>query len=454
MEKLKEFWSDFCIEEKLLMLYIIALFNMDIAAFVFRNKRILYADIVFLILFIIFVWRLVKREKQLKPTSLEIPLIIMVVLFTLSFLNSINLVSSFAELLGIIYLIILFFLISNIIETKKKLIPFLYLWMVISFIISLIGLSAFVLAIMNKDWINTQFLYYQTIESMAHHFPRIDSTFANANMFLTYLHVSLMFSIILFLFEENFKKRLFIIACISLILITAFFTGSRRFTGLLLSLFIILCFYGRGIFTSVLKNITFLFFLFFLILSVVTSIWVIFPFKVVKDENKKIVNLKMNYAYSLHLTQLVASINMIKNNPIIGVGFGTYNNHFKENVDWEWLRSSFGFEAYPEVIEAVENKTLNFDPHSVYLGTFAETGLVGFLGLIYFFFKYMSLLIKRFTKDRNLGLEKIVSGCILAGFIGFLLNGLTIDILSMRHFWFMIAVGIIGINLNKKSLEC
>ena len=90
---------------------------------------------------------------------------------------------------------------------------------------------------------------------------------------------------------------------------------------------------------------------------------------------------------------------MIKKHPFIGVGFGTYNRHFKENVDWEWLRSAFGFKAYPGYVEAVENKTLNFDPHSVFLGALAETGLVGFFGLMYFFLAYMMLLVKRFRKS-------------------------------------------------------
>ena len=86
-----------------------------------------------------------------------------------------------------------------------------------------------------------RFPFYMPIEAMAHHFPRIDSTFINANMLLSYLHVAICAAIILYLLSLRAKTRMrfFMIAIIAIFLVTAFLTGSRRFTGLLLSLFLI-----------------------------------------------------------------------------------------------------------------------------------------------------------------------------------------------------------------------
>ena len=157
------------------------------------------------------------------------------------------------------------------------------------------------------------------------------------------------------------------------------------------------------------------------------------------------------YAYSLHYIYPVTSITMIKKHPLTGVGLGTYDMHTKENIDWKWLRSSFSYELYPKSVKAVESKTLTFDPHSVFLGIFAETGLIGFLGLLYFFLRYARLLITRFKRSKDSRIEKIMTGCILAGFIGFLLNGLITDILSMRHFWIIMAIGLASKSFQKSE---
>ena len=441
MGKIKEFWKSLTIEEKLLALYILAFINTQAFVFMIGSKKVLYSEVIFLLLFVIFLWKTLRIRRSISSTCLK-PIVVMAALFTVSFLNSVNLTDSFIELAGLIYLLVLFVIIINIITTYEKLRVFLSIWVGVACCVSLIGLFAFSAAMVNRNLIGNQFLLYNAIESMAHHFPRITSTFIGPNTLLTYLHVSLVFAIILLLFEDGLKKKLFILACIFVILLTAFFTGSRRFTGLLLSLFLILHFYGKGKFMRALKRVTFLGFLFFLIISIVTTIWVVFPVKVTKVEADKTISLRAQYSYSLHLLQVVTAMNMIENHPFIGVGFGTYLRHFKENVDWEWVKSSFGFEAYPGYDKAVEKKTLAFDPHSAILGTLAETGLIGLLGLLYFFLKYFKTLLGRFKRNEELSFERILSGCILAGFIGFLLNGLFTDILSMRYFWFMMALGL------------
>lgn len=441
-------WEESVWEEKLLYLYTIAIPFIDYFLFSFFGKKILYADFIFLFLFTIWVAKYLSGKIKINLIHLRFSLILLPVLFTVSLFNSSGILNSFAELLGLIYLIILFILVANVINSYKKLKIVLYLYFITSTILSLVGLGLLFKAVVLGDLSSNCFLSYGTMEAMAHHFPRIDLTFESANMALAYLHVALIFGALLFLTESIKKNKLLIILSSIVILAAAFFTGSRRFTGLLLSLFIIICWYGRGRIVSVVKYFLFLSFLLFLVVSIITSIWVVFPVKISKDDVTKNINLKATYSYSIHYLLPVVSFNMFKEHPLIGIGFGTFNKKFKDYVDWDWLESKFGFEAYPGYVNLVKEKKLNFDPHSVFFGALAETGLLGFAGLIYFIVSYAIVLIGKFKRSSYFSFDNFLTGCLIAGFIGFIFNALTLDILSMRHFWFMLAIGLV--NLKKQ----
>ncbi|MFC1667388.1 O-antigen ligase family protein [Candidatus Omnitrophota bacterium] len=444
MKNLINLWKNSKLEEKVLWLYIVLVPFTGVSHLYIGMKKVGYADFVFAGLFLIFLIKYLSKKAKLPGNPMTFSFILMFSLFSLSLFNSVNLFDSFVEIAGLIYLISLFALVINIVSTSQSLRYFLNTHLFISTIISLAGLFFFCSALVTGNIKNNPFLAYTAMESMAHLFPRIKMTFETSNMLLTYLHVSLIVGIVLFLWEKRPRIKVFVLFSIAVILIAAFFTGSRRFTGVLLSLFLVLHWFGRGRVVPMLKYVFFAGFTFFVIASIITSIWVIFPFNITKDEVTKNIALKVNDAYSLHFIQPVTSVNMFKKHPIIGAGFGTYNKNFKDNVDWEWFRSSFGFDAYPKYKRLVENRAVVFDPHSVFLGTLAETGLAGFLGLMYFFFKYIMLLLKRFRASDRYSTAHIISGSILAGFIGFLLNGIITDILSMRHFWIMISIGMIG----------
>jgi O-antigen ligase len=430
------------IEEKLLWLYIAIMPITSISFFTFIRRNIICADFVFIVLFIIYLLKYIQGKIKIEKTSLELSLFAMISLFSISIINSVYLIDSFLELTGLTYLVIFFLLIINIISNPQRLRRLLYVYVFISGIVSLIGLASFCYVTATGKIIGNPFFQYTTIESMAHHFPRLQLTFGTPNMFLFYLHTALICAAILFLSETNHHAKKIFFICITVIVWAALLTGSRRFTGFILSSLIILLIFGKGRLALLLKGICFIGLSVFLIMSFITSVWVIFPVNITMDEVDKTVGLQVHYSYSLHLLQPVTSINMIKSHPFIGVGLGTYNWHFKENVDWKWVLSSFDFKAYPEYLKVVKDNTLNFDPHSAILGTLAETGIVGLLGLLYFFVKYTRKLLFRFKTNRELNFEKILSGCILAGFIGFLLNGLFTDIVSMRYFWFIMAIGL------------
>ncbi len=451
MNRLIRIWKDSAVEEKLLWLYVVALPLMNINLFAFAGKRMLISDAVFVILLGTFLFKILLKRGKVALTKIEGPVLIMLLSFVISFLNSRSLLNSLAELTSLLYLLLLFFLVRHIISDRNKLTRFLCAWLFASLAVSLVGLAAFSVAVLSGNLKGNLFLSYNQMDAAAHHFPRIRSTFAISNMFSAYLHVSLVFAALLFLLRSGRTKRTFLAINICLLFAVSFLTGSRRFAGLLLSFFLMLALYGKRRLTRILKYVTLFGFLLFLAVYIATSIWVIFPVAVTGSGPWGIPRLEFQKSYSLHAVSHIASLNMFKDHPVIGVGWGAYNKNFENYINWGWLKSSLGLEKYPAYLQAIEQKTLNFDPHSLYLGTLAETGLLGFAGLAYFLITYFFLLLRRLRHSSALGLARIISGCIIAGYAGFLLNAITMDILSMRHFWIMLAIGLscLGSEENK-----
>lgn len=445
-------FKETALEEKLLWLYTALIPFLNIFYLKFHNKKIVCADIVFILLFLVCSVKYIKGKMMIGRNSIYAPLALMPVLFLPSFINSVSMRDSLVEFSGLMYLIILFILASNIVSSVGKLYSVLYVYIYSSVLLSLMGLYAIFTAFASGDMHASPLLGYGAMEAMAHHFPRLALTFVSPNMTLTYLHVALIMGLILFFTQNERRKRTIIFIATSIIFSAAFFTGSRRFAGLLLSVFLIFHWCGKGTIMNVIKYASLFAFLLVFIAAFMTSIWVMFPVRIIKNEVSKAVNIEVNYAYSIHYLLPAVSLNMFKKHPFIGIGFGTFNRNFKDNVDWNWLESSFGFEPYPGYPALIRNRSLNFDPHSVIFGVLAETGLCGLFGLFYFFVRYAQILAQRFKDAAHLSSERITFGCLLAGLAGFLLNAITLDILSMRHFWLMLAIGAAGIYLKKSHV--
>ncbi|MBU1999401.1 MAG: O-antigen ligase family protein [Candidatus Omnitrophica bacterium] len=447
MQKLIGIWKNSAIEEKLLYIYTASIPFLDNYIFSFYGKKIVYADFIFVCMFLVWLINKIYTKSGLDFAGLKLPMFMLVGAFAVSFFNSVNILNSLVELAGLVYLLVLFLLIIGIIKSPEKVKFVLCVYFFTAFVISFVGLFLIFLAFIGRNLSTTQFYGYSTVEAMAHHFPRLDMGFESANMLLAYLHVGFIAGAVIFLSMQSKRLRLIILLAIFVILSAAFFTGSRRFTGLLLSVFVIICWYGRGRLAAISKYAVFSLFIVFLILAFLTTVWVVFPLMISIDQPAKNISVGANYAYSIHYLLPVVSVEIFKKHPLIGVGFGTWNKNFRDYVDWKWLKSSFGFKPYPNYVKLVDEKTLNFDPHSLFFGVLAETGILGLAVLIYFLTAYARKLIRSFRASSYLSFENILLGCILAGFIGFMFNALTLDILSMRHFWFMLAVGMVGIRL-------
>ena len=223
MKGFLKMWKDTGIEEKFLYLYVIFIPFTGVTSIPLGIKRVGLPEVLFLGWIASYIAAFIRRKATFCKSKLEIPLALLVGLFFVSFLNSIDLFGSFAEMSGLVYLIALFFLTINILSKGAKLRALLNVFLAVSTGVSIVALLLFLTAIVTGRFADNPFLQYTDMEAMAHSFPRIKFTLETPNMMLSYLHVSLIIGMILFLIEKKSKVKLFLMASIILIVITAFF---------------------------------------------------------------------------------------------------------------------------------------------------------------------------------------------------------------------------------------
>ena len=108
-------------------------------------------------------------------------------------------------------------------------------------------------------------------------------------------------------------------------------------------------------------------------------------------------------------------------NPLHGVGPGQFNDYVGK------LKEEGNYPAH----------FINFDPHSTYLGAFAEGGFPLLTALLFLVWQ----IIKMIRKQKHIGAEKkpLTTGVIIALlFMG--MEAISMDILNFRHLWILIAV--------------
>lgn len=110
------------------------------------------------------------------------------------------------------------------------------------------------------------------------------------------------------------------------------------------------------------------------------------------------------------------------NNKWLGVGAG----HFNEEV--EKLKDQ---KRYPSYFP-------NYDPHCTYLGSWAETGLIGLAGLLFLFGIIIQTLVKLWKEKRERD-KPLIIGLIVCLLIASI-EAMVMDIMNFRHYWVLLAI--------------
>jgi O-antigen ligase len=243
------------------------------------------------------------------------------------------------------------------------------------------------------------------------------------------------------------KGVLKFVPTICVVLLT-YFSGSR--TGLLVVFFQVFIFgimlyrdqrYKKYIRTSITAFI-----------AVASLLMIINGEKIFKSVSEKVEsldfssNMKTNVSNKSRFGLQYASIQVFKEHPIIGVGFGQQKNISRLHYPFWATNNNWEFK------EMYKNKNdLSFPPgYNLYTRLLAETGLVGtllFLALI-----YLSVKIARQTMRNSVGDKRILAMIVYISLIGLYINWLQIDAFRIYGVWLSLAI-LIRFSYNTKKHE-
>lgn len=400
----------------------------------FLNKMIQPSDLVFFILFPAWCLHKFGQKWTLSFNSenrIYLFAIALLVVTLCSFINSINRFHSMVDWLGLLYLAVLFIIITDIINTNEKLKRLLISFSLAALIAALVGLGAFIHYLFTHNLQANPFLHFHSDQSSVIFFPRIKSFFYTPNMFAAFEHIGLtVLSGLFFLIKKEKTVRIFdflSFLAISCVIVSITLAGSQILAGVSLTVFMTTWLFRGKIMTTI-RYVAFLSSFVVIIFGVCATIWTIYPLEIKNDFQQRWLNIQINTAYSPHIIPSIYAISMFKKHPILGVGIGTFRDQYQKYTDINKF-SSVSMEVPIDIS----------DPHNTYTGALAEWGSLGFLAMIIFFIQFIRMLIWR----NNFGDSVLSDGLrfsLLAGFVGFLFNGLFIDIIMMRHLWIFLAI--------------
>ena len=187
LENIKQ--SQFNIAEKLLFLYIILIPIMKVPTLPLLVHKIQYSDLIFPIVLGIWIVRLLQKRCYIKVDRFDFFIIILLILFSISLVLSPERLRSGIEYVGILYLFCVYYLFKQLVLEKSTWWRLIKLSAIVGLVVSLIGIGGYLGMVftgspnpfIKEDLFFSSFLGYRAI-----------STFRNANMLASYLHIALV----------------------------------------------------------------------------------------------------------------------------------------------------------------------------------------------------------------------------------------------------------------------
>jgi O-antigen ligase len=154
-------------------------------------------------------------------------------------------------------------------------------------------------------------------------------------------------------------------------------------------------------------------------------------------------SLEQDSSVSSRNTAMQIGLEMFRDNPVLGVGFGNYRNNY-----WDYA-ISLGLESSAtNITNYSENAQF---VHSLYIEILSETGLVGFLTFALFVGALLSGLyqIRNKLKDSPLHKEWAVLVIALAmSIFTFLVSGFFLHGVFFRYIWVLIGLAMAAISIS------
>ncbi len=404
--KVKKYWieKDNIYQKLLTILLQLLLITIPLFAskyvYDFRVNQEAILKLFNVILFAIFLMKIINTGKySLQRTKLDLPLILFSLVLFLSLFISKTKAVSFQEFIIFLSYILIFFLITNNLNRKKDFNPFIYLFFIISLLVSIYTL-----------------MQYYGIDPYLSDLHNLTSTIGQKNWISNYL--AMIFPVVFsyFLLEQTKKNKIKYFFLLSILYATLMICQSRGIwisisLTVILAIYIIFKFNLLKIFQENKKRLSLLL-LIFLVITIIYSTdnplnksAITVPQRALStfDEQDPSINTR--------LLIWKTTLEMIKDNPIFGSGIGTFKMNYL-NYQAEFLKNNPYYIQYSGKAG---------EAHNEYLQMWAEIGIVGlgiFIGIILIFYS----LIIDYWKENDSDKEKIIVFGLVSGITCFLIH--------------------------------
>jgi O-antigen ligase len=359
----------------------------------------------------LFLKAIIDKEFEFKffKTNLWILMFIFIICFCA--LTSISRAESIKIALLTISFILFYFVLINVVSTKKQLFSLLYLFVIAGVITSLYGIYQYKFGdLYSQAWLDKEM--FEDIKM------RVYSTFANPNVFGEYLLLVIPISASLFWTEKGWFKKIF-------------FAGATVITGIALVLTI-----SRGCWLGIIFSLAILAVIIDKRLILVgIGLLILAPFILPQSIIERFMSIgnmgDSSTSYRVYIW--MGTIAMLKDYWISGIGLGITS-----------FNTIYPLYSYNGIIAP--------HAHNLYLQLIVEYGILGlvvFLGAMYYFYK---TIVISMIKNKN-----IVLAGILSGMSGFLLQSMTdhswYNYRVLLIFWIVYGVGITLSRLNIENIK-
>ncbi len=408
--------------------YLIRIFNPP--------KELLY-ELLVLICLALWGFRLTDEGKlQFITTPLNLPVLGFILICILSLLWSVSPSQSLLELPLFLAGLVLFFVLVNNIESQEQVHHILAAVLIVGSVLGIYGIL---------QYLGIDFAFWKANIGR----NQVFGLFGNVNYFAEYLIIPLTVAVpLLFAVRKKLVKILLLIGIMAMgtALLLTFTRGSYLgfAIALIFMFFLLLLWEGKYFFKKYRKIV-----LYFLLIVVAIALIVIIPnplnekgtaiYKI--KERTSLTRLTQDSSIARRIAIWKFTGLMIKDNPALGSGLGTYPYH-SLRYQAQFFAQADNRSIYPYGIAA--------QAHNEYLQLWAELGIIGlliFLWIVARYYKYAFAYLKR-EKEKQKQIPAMVIG-LMGGVMAVLVDALFGFPLhlpaSVSLFWLAIALTVVVI---------
>ncbi len=423
-----------------LLFNVLNIFILFISLFVYKevyNHRInqTFILILFVIIFLV-LWaiKILSSEKiTWTKSNLNLPLCFFAAVLTISLFIGNNIAVSLTDYLHFISYTIIFFVALNFVKSEKEFNALIKIFFITSFFISLYTL-----------------IQYYGLDPYYGHLGKLTSTIGQKNWISNYLAMIFPIGFSYFLLENKKNIKYIYLTLLAVLYTTLLICQSRgiwiSITLTLIFAFIIIFRYKLGNIFRKNKKWLITLFIVFLIITVIYSTENPLNKSRLTVTERALTTFEVTRDPSINTRFLIwgTTIEMFKDNPIFGLGIGTFKYHYLD-YQAEYLVNHSDY---------IKNSGKAAEAHNEYLQMAAEIGIVGlavFLVIIFLFYFTIYQYFESNTKKENI----VVIFGLLMGITCFLIHCLFtfpfhVPVLGAT-FFILLALSIVHIHLTEEN---